>query len=171
MSETNYWQEIEKAFNEVDIYEGPEIFRRGAAEFPEWQIDLLSVHWAMSEIVNGGVEQFFANSTGVLAPEAVLGLEKIGKPHLAQALKQAMNLLGEDYPTEEIPRRERLAAVTGRNPVGSQAFSLIPKWVRNSVGMDSDEGPKPFAEFDSVLMGAREEVESAMDDYAMQKAD
>ncbi|WP_369973953.1 DUF4375 domain-containing protein [Polaromonas sp. SP1] len=30
---------------------------------------LFAVHWCQSEICNGGFMQFFANSTGVLAPE------------------------------------------------------------------------------------------------------
>ena len=73
------------------------MFKQGAAKYPEWKIDILAVHWTMSEVVNGGLEQYFSNSTGILAPEAVLGFQRIGKSELAAALQKAMALLGEPY--------------------------------------------------------------------------
>lgn len=42
----------------------------------------------------GGFSQFFSNSTGVLAPEAVEGFKAIGKPVVAGSVEQTMSLLG-----------------------------------------------------------------------------
>ena len=170
MSQTNYWEQIEEAFENVDIYETPEVFKQGAAKYPEWKIDLLAVHWTMSEIVNGGLMQYFENSTAVLAPDAVVGFERIGMPDLANTLKSAMSLLGEVYPRERELRSERLAALTGRKPGESQGFSVIPKWVGGKTGMKSgDEAPSPFSESDDVLAPAWDAVEAAMDAYAIAK--
>ncbi|MBE0544817.1 MAG: DUF4375 domain-containing protein [Verrucomicrobia bacterium] len=83
MSKINYWDQIEEAFEAVDIYETYDVFKQGAAKYPEWKIDILAVHWTMSEVVNGGLKQYFGNSTGILAPEAVAGFQRIGKPELA----------------------------------------------------------------------------------------
>ena len=167
MSKTNYWDEIEQAFMEVDIYETHEVFKQGAAKYPEWKIDLLAVHWTMSEIVNGGLAQYFGNHTAVLAAEAVLGFQRIGKPELAAALQKAMALLGEPYPRERQPRGERLAALTGNDTTDAEGFSLIPKWVAKKAGLKTK--PNPFAEMDDLFTSASDSVEEAMDEYARTK--
>jgi len=164
MSKSNYWDQIEQAFGDVDIYETYEVFKQGTSKYPEWKIDLLAVHWTMSETVNGGLEQYFNNSTGILAPEAVLGFQRIGKPELAAALQKGMSLLGEPYPRERKQRGERLAALTGAKLQANEGFSLVPKWVANEVDMKS--APGPFEEMDEVLCGAWDDVEQAMDEYA-----
>jgi hypothetical protein len=164
MSKTNYWDQIEQAFEEVDIYETYEVFKQGAAKYPDCKIDMLAVHWTMSEVVNGGLKQYFGNSTGILAPEAALGFQRIGKPELAAALQKAMSLLGEPYPREREARAKQLAALIGAQPEKTEGFSLIPKWVAKKVGMKS--GPTPFAAMDEVLGSAGNEVEEALDEYA-----
>lgn len=35
-------------------------------------------HWCQSEVTNGGLYQFFSNTTGLLAPEALFGFREIG---------------------------------------------------------------------------------------------
>jgi hypothetical protein len=168
MSKTNYWDQIEQAFEDVDIYKTYEVFKQGAAKYPEWKIDILAVHWTMSEVVNGGLKQYFSNSTGILAPEAVLGFQRVGKPELAAALQKAMALLGEPYPRERKERGERLAALTGADAQEGEGFSLVPKWVAKKVGMKSAHSP--FEEMDEVLGGAGDDVEEALDEYAGTKA-
>jgi hypothetical protein len=164
MSKVNYWEQIEEAFEKVEIYESYDEFKRSAAMYPEWKIDILAVHWTMSEIANGGLEQCFSNSTGILAPEAVLGFERIGKPELANHLRKAMTLLGETYPREREDRVERLAALTGAQDEETEGFSIIPKWVAQKTGMEAKQGP--FDELDDALIAACDEVDAALDEYA-----
>ena len=68
-----YWTCIEEAFDKVDIYGGGEVFLAGFRQYPDWIGELLATHWLLSEFDNGGLMQFFLNSTGVLAPEAIAG--------------------------------------------------------------------------------------------------
>lgn len=164
MSKTNYWEQIEEAFEAVDIYETYDVFKEGAAQYPEWKIAILAVHWTMSEVVNGGLQQYFSNSTGILAPEAVLGFQHIGKPELAAALEKAMALLGTPYPRERKDRAERLAALTGGAAQEMEGFSLVPKWVARKVGMKTRQSP--FEEMDEVLGAAGDGVEEALDEFA-----
>jgi len=165
MSKTNYWDQIEEAFEAVDIYETYDVFMQGAAKYPDWKIDILAVHWTMSETVNGGLEQYFSNSTGILAPEAVFGFQRIGRPELAAALQKAMALLGKPYPRERKERAARLAALRGGGEAQqTEGFSLVPKWVAKKVGMKSAQSP--FEEMDEVLGGAGDDVEEALDEYA-----
>ena len=173
MSETNYWEQIEEAFDTVDIYGGEAAFKDSAAKYPAWKIDLLAIHWTMREITNGGLSQYFDNPTAVLAPEAVTGFINIGAPELAEALSSAMALLGAPYPRAQEIRQQRIAALTGAEPAetSSPLFSLIPKWVQDEVGMKSDRySINPFASWEKLLEDAAGKAEAACDLYAVMKS-
>jgi len=105
---TNNWWALAKAFWTVSIYDGPEVFQAGLSQHPLEVQNLLAVHWCMSEVCNGGLDQFFFNSTGVLAPEAVRGFQAIGMDELSECLAQAMGLLGTTYPRDSTERDEAM---------------------------------------------------------------
>jgi hypothetical protein len=75
---------------------------------------LFAAHWCQSEVCNGGFHQFFTNSTGVLAPEALAGFKAIGVIEWASLLEEAMRFFGEPYPREREVREERLSKVSGK---------------------------------------------------------
>ncbi len=168
MSKADYWDEIEEAFEKVDIYSGREAFERDAANHPDWKIDLLAVHWTMSEVMNGGLEQYFANPTAVLAPEAVLGFERLGNQEVADALRSAMAKLGDPYPTDQDERVTKLTEVTGREPDDDLAFSLAPKAVMSELNIEGSDGEEegPFDELEEIFFAVPDEFEEVMDEYA-----
>ena len=100
----SYWELVEPVWNEIDIYDGPEVFLRNFAAVPECAGLLYAVHFSTSEIENGGLDQFFVNDTGVLAPEAVRGFQAIGMPRAAAVLEEAMARLSSDYPRDSDER-------------------------------------------------------------------
>jgi len=75
---------------------------------------LYAGHWCQSEVCNGGLFQFFHNTTGILAPEAIDAFEAIGIPEWSQILREAIAFFPKAYPRD---RRVRL--------------SLLPEWKRN----------------------------------------
>ncbi|WP_269516112.1 DMP19 family protein [Brevundimonas subvibrioides] len=89
---------MEPYFKAVSIYDGPAVFLSQFKSIPERSRHLLATHWTQSEVRNGGLIQFFDNSTGVLAPEAVEGFRHLGMPETAEALMQAIDQLGQPYP-------------------------------------------------------------------------
>ncbi len=107
MSE-DYWQWIEPIWDEVSIYDGAEVFLKQFEALSKKQQTLLPAHWAQSEIMNGGLGQFFENSTGVLAPEAVAAFKALGMPKTAAMLLQAMTFFGEQYPRSRSIRMAQL---------------------------------------------------------------
>ena len=111
-----YWTCIEEAFDEVSIYDGPEVLAAGLHEFPEWIGDLLCVHWLLCEYLNGGLQQFFENSTGVLAPEAIAGLRRMGLPQAADSIRQAVAIFGSQYPHDKRDRYNIMRAKAGVQP-------------------------------------------------------
>jgi len=112
----SYWDHIEPFWESVSIYDGPEEFLLGFTEMPEHAAHLLAVHWCASEVRNGGFHQFFFNSTGVLAPEAVTGFRAIAMPRAGAILGAAMASFGEPYPRDREERQDALAALVAFDP-------------------------------------------------------
>lgn len=95
-----------------DIYDSPEVFAQTFATAPRASGLVFAAHFCMSEICNGGFHQFFWNSTGVLAPEAVDGFREIGQNQVAALIEKAMSLLGSVYPRDRGERQAQLAEVS-----------------------------------------------------------
>lgn len=77
---------------------------------PQPQHDLAIMALFMREAMNGSVHQFFANSTGGLAPELAEILQRRGLPEHAAAIRQGMDRLGNPYPRD---RGQRHAIMDG----------------------------------------------------------
>jgi hypothetical protein len=67
--------------------------------------------YGISDIQNGGLHQFFGNSTGAFAPEMVEWFERAGLPQAATVLKQAMAKFGEPYPRSQEARQKFLDSI------------------------------------------------------------
>jgi len=127
-----YWSVIDPYWDRVNIYDGPEVFLQEFSLIAECARNLLAAHWCQSEVRNGGFEQFFHNSTGVLAPEAVAAFMSIGLPKLGSVVESAMGLLGRPYRRERDARLAALEMLQGTNPgrdvfdaYDNQFFQLI----------------------------------------------
>jgi hypothetical protein len=103
-----YWKLVEPIWKVIDIYSGAETFMKTFSAVRREVGLLYAAHWCQSEVCNGGLLQFFGNSTGVLAPEAVEGFRALGQPRLADLLVQAMGLLGQPYERERSRRNDLL---------------------------------------------------------------
>jgi len=106
--EESYWKYVEPIWDAVSIYDGEKIFLEQFSKLTEKEKTLFSSHWAQSEIMNGGLGQFFSNSTGILAPESVSGFLALGMPKSAKALKEAMLFFGNPYPRNRSIREGKL---------------------------------------------------------------
>ena len=104
----SYWEHIEEAYNRTSIYDGAGCFLRDFAGLPTHIGDLLAAHWVLSEVSNSGFHQFFANPTGVLAPEAVKGFERMGLPEVGDLIRLAIQFFGHTYPREQLDRDQFL---------------------------------------------------------------
>lgn len=67
------------------------------------------IYYYKAEVNNGGIDQFFFNSTGDRWKITLEGLQKIGANNACRILDQATKLFGEEGPSEKwIKRREQL---------------------------------------------------------------
>lgn len=127
MDELTYWNLVEPVWELIDIYEGPVVFldTYGRASIPSRL--LFAAHFCQSEVCNGGFWQFFRNSTGVLAPEAVEAFKAIGLSELATVIEQAMEIFGPEYIRDRGLRQKLLESLDDSmfNQLDSRFFELI----------------------------------------------
>ena len=109
-----YWELVEPLFDAVDI-DSTEGFFASVKGLNPSVVNLFEAHFCLSEVHNGGFLQFFWNSTGILAPEAVEGFRAIGMPRLATVASEASALLGSPYPRDRNERGNALLAASGRS--------------------------------------------------------
>ena len=97
-----WWDVIALAFDELWTPYEPD---PRLAELTPGQRALYALHWARSEIGNGGFHQFLYNSTGMLANEALRGAELIGATAFAELFREVRTLLFDDTFVEDQRRR------------------------------------------------------------------
>jgi hypothetical protein len=102
------WAVIEPMWKDLVLDEEEE--RAMTAALTPGQRGLIAVDWLSKEVYNGGIHQFFTNSTGVLAHEALEGFRMMGAERYAGLLGAVVAL----FPGGRVSKNqtERLAAVT-----------------------------------------------------------
>lgn len=71
LNEDNYFDVIEPLWFSVDIYDSYEIYERTLQPFSREQRYVFAAEWLIAEVGNGGFEQFFDNSTGIVLKDAL----------------------------------------------------------------------------------------------------
>jgi hypothetical protein len=74
---------------------------------PKEQRTLLAMHTFNGEFENGGVHQFFLNSSGALAPEVYDAFIEMGLERQAAIFKRGLDMFGGNYPRDTTRRRDR----------------------------------------------------------------
>ena len=112
----DYWSLIEPVWLKLNESweDGPEEFVRVFCSVSPEIGYLYAAHWCQSEVCNGGLHQFFSNTTGLLAPEALEGFRAIGAAPWAEILAEAMKHFGTPYPRDREQRGKFLPVPHGR---------------------------------------------------------
>ena len=130
----SYWKLVEPIWDTVSIYDGGEVFVQQYGAAPEASRVLFAAHWTQSEVLNGGFGQYFSNSTGVLAPEAVNAFRVLGMPQTAAAVERAMSFFGAPYPREREQREEALEAIDDDSDPFEEADNVFFETVEQEAG-------------------------------------
>ena len=109
----------------ISTYDGPKVFLSDFGSASSAHKVAFAAGWLQGEVLNGGLTQFFANDTGVLAPEAVEACRTVGLPRLATKLEEAMSWFGPSYPRERSARRRALEAFAEQN-IGTSIYHANP---------------------------------------------
>lgn len=92
----------------VSIYDGLQTYEQDISRFTENQKHLHAMIWYQCEVNNGGHDQFFFNSTGIVWKNALDGFRKIGFDAAAEILQEAVSLLGGTPSFDRTERQEQL---------------------------------------------------------------
>lgn len=109
-----YWSSIEPIWDVINI-DTPEAFLVTFAKVRPELGALYAAHFCQSEVCNGGFTQFFWNSTGVLAPEAVKAFKAIGLAQTSNIVQKAMDMLCQPYLRDRAPRQKALRSLHPEN--------------------------------------------------------
>ncbi len=120
-----YGDIINTVWDTISIYDGVEVFLKEFTKANEVVQNLFAAHWCQSEVRNGGLLQFFCNSSGVLAPEAIIAFRAIGMPKLAAVLEEAVVWFGESYPRDRNDRENILWANESEDEKESNPFETL----------------------------------------------
>ena len=132
-----YWALVESVWDNISIYDGPETFLRDFAAAPRPNRNLFAAHWCISEVCNGGFDQFFSNSTGVLAPEAAAALNAIGMPRLGSLVEQALARFGGDYPRDRDKRQALLEHLRATSDLTNGPFERLDDQFYQLIGTEA----------------------------------
>jgi hypothetical protein len=96
-------------WDDLDFYEDPE---RAASFFRSVSLPqggMIAMWWCRSEVCNGGFDQFFWNSTGMIWPQALQGFELVAANSYASLLKRALQVFPDSCaPLERNSRQDAL---------------------------------------------------------------
>src|SRR5215467_8250577 len=97
-----------KLQNRVDLWHSPAELSRSLEALPKPYRILAVVSFFWDEYYNGGIEQFFFNNSGAVAPDVAAGLRELGLTRDADVLDRAISLFPTPYPVDTSRRRELL---------------------------------------------------------------
>lgn len=105
---TDYWDVIEPVWDSLVEWDDIQAFLAAFAATEATARTLFAAHWLYSEVCNGGFHQFYWNSTGIVAPEAVDAFTAIGMPRTAEIIRRTMSWFPTPYPRNRESRIELL---------------------------------------------------------------
>ena len=94
-----------------DTDEGIEAFHSNLSELTDAQIKILACLLYEGEICNGGHDQFFTNSTGILWKDALEGMRMIGDDEDADNFQKVLDYFDGDVPYDHDERQEALEKI------------------------------------------------------------
>lgn len=121
----DYWNLVIPVWDTISIYDGGDRFVADYESAPEVSRVLFAAHWCQSEICNGGFHQFYGNSTGVLAPEAVDAFKKLGMPRAAELISRFISWYDSPFPRDRAIRQDLLDAHANANPEAPNPFDAL----------------------------------------------
>jgi hypothetical protein len=99
---------IDPLWYSVSIYDGEERYNSDLSKFSIPQRYVFAIQWYITEVNNGGHDQFYFNSTGIVWKDALKGFEEIGHEQSYNILKESAERLGGSISLDRFKRQEQL---------------------------------------------------------------
>jgi hypothetical protein len=85
---------IEPVWWTGNIYGSVEEYEESLRQFSKPQRFLFAIHWYIAEVDNGGHDQFYYNSTGIVWPDALAGFDALGLDEAVAIIEESMSRMG-----------------------------------------------------------------------------
>ncbi|EEH63495.1 hypothetical protein HMPREF0044_1419 [Gleimia coleocanis DSM 15436] len=109
------WAIIDPMWCEINIYDGHEEYLNTAQRFTLEQRYLLAMTWYFAEVNNGGHDQFFYNSAGVVWQDTLNGFKHFGMFDYAGNFQKVIDYCGGAIPFDRQERFDSLEAIRKEN--------------------------------------------------------
>src|SRR5882724_8537510 len=113
IDDDDYFVVIEPVFLSVSIYDGPLRYEEDLGKFSNEQRLILACHWYLSEVNNGGHDQFYYNSTGIVWKDTLKAFAALGAGEAVGIIEESIRRLGGN---PSLDREERQQEVDRLNP-------------------------------------------------------
>jgi len=108
-----YWPFTESYTESISFYDSVELYKFQFEFADSIEAKMFVLYWFQAEVLNGGLVQFFDNSTGLIAPEVVDALRSVGLNKLSEKLGSAIQLFGNTYELNRVKRKKILSRIEG----------------------------------------------------------
>lgn len=127
------YEVIDPVWWTANIYDGMDAYERSLSSFSKPQRLVFAVTWYRSEINNGGHDQFFYNSTGIVWRDALEAFQTIGLDQFAEVLSASADRFSRPPSLDREERNEQMEADEPEfDDLDSQFYAL-----EESVNMDA----------------------------------
>jgi len=103
------WAVIQPVRYIANIYDGPAEYEQSLRRFSPAQRQFFALNWYIAEVNNGGHDQFYWNSTGIVWRDALEACKAIGALGLADILEQSAERLGGSPSPDRGERQQQLS--------------------------------------------------------------
>ena len=108
----DYFAIIDPVWWSVSIYDGEKVYEENLKKFSREQRYVFAIAWYTAEVHNGGHEQFYSNSTGIVWRDALAGYKAVGLKEAADILQRSANLMGGNPSLDRATRETQLEQKT-----------------------------------------------------------
>jgi len=95
----------------ADIYGSVDEYETSLQSFSRSQRLVHALHWYIAEVNNGGHDQFYFNSTGIVWPDAIAAFDAIGESEGAEIVRQSAKRLGGEPARDRSERQDQLEQI------------------------------------------------------------
>ena len=104
-SKNGSYEIIEPLWWSVSIYDGEDKYNADLSEFSIEQRYIFAITWYIAEVNNGGHDQLYFNSTGIVTEDALNGFKELGLTVNYNILKESFDLM-EGLPSKDREKRQ-----------------------------------------------------------------
>ena len=104
------WTVIDPVSWTVNIYDGEAEYNNSLAPFSREQRYMLAILLYMGEVNNGGHDQFYFNSTGIVWKDALAGFRDMGLDQAVAILEESAQRMGDNPSLDRETRQEQMDA-------------------------------------------------------------